>query len=97
MSVVVLHCVFCQPINELRFCTVYNQDVSTVKLKYQVVHLHVHSTVEPPNNERNWDDCFVLLMEVVLCSEAISINFTTRNKTYVGMTMVKKNRDKTNI
>ena len=39
---------------------------------------------------------FVLLMEVVLCSEVISINFTTRNKTitsYVGMTMVKKNRD----
>ena len=40
---------------------------------------------------------FVLLMEVVLCSEVISINFTTRNKTitsYVGMTMVKKNTDK---
>ena len=40
---------------------------------------------------------FVLLMEVVLCSEVISINFTTRNKTYVGMAMVKKNRDKANI
>ena len=62
------------------------------------VCLTVLYTVEPPNNRRNWDDCFVLLMEVVLCSEAISIKFTTRNKTitsYVGMTMVKKNRQST--